>query len=137
MKKNMDGMFGLNQEQVQQKLETTLSAKGEQLFRHGDLLFMRLSEEEADKVAKKALAVKGNIVAYGEATGHNHKCVTGRVQLLTTESATAEPTHLLVEQETQLVHEEHKPINIDEGTFAIVREQEFDSFRNMINRVQD
>jgi hypothetical protein len=88
------------------------------IYRHGDLLF-RSIEYLPENIPKRS----GNIVEYGEVTGHKH-VFNGMAELF----GHNQVTHVKVEQDTVLTHEEHKPIKMEPGFYEVVREREYNPF---------
>lgn len=95
--------------------------------RHGDLMICKISEIPND--AKK---VETNVLAYGEVTGHKHQLL-GQVQMFEHNGQ----KFFELEQNTDLVHEEHKPIKISKGKYQVINEREFDPFAEEIQKVLD
>lgn len=85
-------------------------------YRHGDLFLRRI-----DEIPQTAKKVETTILAEGETTGHKHRLV-GQVQVFEDQ----ENKYFTAKQKTQLVHEEHKTIEIEEGNYAVVQEREWD-----------
>jgi len=85
------------------------------MFRQGDVLLVRAKvPQDAD--------VKGDlIIAYGESTGHSHRLV-GQGCVLLTRGA---EMFARLEQPAQLQHEEHAPIQLLRGEYAIIRQREY------------
>lgn len=96
---------------------------GPLLFRQGDVLIARVKElpTELKPVPKDNGRV---ILAYGEVTGHAH-AVLGDVELLGSDVAEMEERFLRVEQEAQVVHEEHGTIELPAGDYRITRQREY------------
>ncbi len=86
------------------------------MYRQGDLLIMK-----SGQIPKGAKKVLSGIVLRGEATGHNHRLVGGDVFLVNG------AMFLDVKKSAQLVHEEHKPITLSRGKYAVVRQREYQS----------
>ncbi|HUR86030.1 MAG TPA: hypothetical protein VMY78_11850 [Solirubrobacteraceae bacterium] len=88
------------------------------LYRQGDVLV-----QQVDTIPGGLLAVpKDNgrvILAYGEVTGHAH-AVEGDVQFLAADLADLEERFLRVENEAQVVHEEHSTITLPPGNYRVV-----------------
>ena len=96
-------------------------------WRQGDIYFVQL-DEEIDPAG--ATPVKSGIIAKGELTGHSHRvsqssiaagallCLVGRSMFLRSPQAGA-----------TIVHDEHGPIELPEGSYAVVPQQEFDGLR--------
>lgn len=106
-------------------METPNSSKP--FWRQGDIYFVKLDEEVNPE---GVTPVKSGIIAKGEHTGHSHRlsqssmaagallCLLGREMLLRTPEAGA-----------TIVHEEHGPITLPAGSYAVVPQQEFDGLR--------
>jgi hypothetical protein len=96
-------------------------------WRQGDIYFVKL-DEEID--SGNAAPVKSGIIAKGETTGHAHRvspssiaegallCLVGRSMFLRSLEAGA-----------TIVHDEHGPIELPRGSYAVVAQQEFDGLR--------
>ena len=96
-------------------------------WRQGDIYFVKL-DGEID--SENATAVKNGIIAKGETTGHAHRvsqssivagtllCLVGRSMFLRSPEAGA-----------TIVHDEHGPIELPAGAYAVVPQQEFDGLR--------
>lgn len=98
----------------------------ETYYRHGDLLLRRV-----DTIPNKARKTNTNILQVGEATGHSHK-LRGKAQIYELQ----EQKYVQVEEPTELLHEEHKPIVLERGTYILEHERELDILGE-IQRVQD
>lgn len=108
--------------------------------RHGDLLLIRI-----DKMPSKLKKTESKVLAVGEVSGHKHQ-LNGQVTVW--ENADKETLGTLVSSlqgkkllhnaiprkffnaytNQELVHEEHKPLAIEEGVYAVVIEREHDPF---------
>lgn len=95
------------------------------LYRHGDLLLKQ------SKTPENIQKVDDMVLAHGE-NGHKHRLV-GQVQVFEADSQ----KYIQVKQAAQLVHEEHKPITIEEGEYVLIHEREFDPFNSLIRQVRD
>jgi hypothetical protein len=96
-------------------------------WRQGDIYFVKL-DDEID--SSNATPVKSGIIAKGELTGHAHRvspssiaagallCLVGRSMFLRSPEAGA-----------TVVHNEHGPIALPAGSYAVVSQQEFDGLR--------
>lgn len=96
-------------------------------WRQGDIFFVKLDREPDLEGAK---AVKTGVIARGETTGHAHRVspssladgaalmLLGREMFLKTAEAGA-----------TIVHEEHGPVALPAGAYAVVNQQEFDGLR--------
>ena len=102
------------------------------MYRQGDVLIQRIDQE----LPEDAEAVKPDernrlILAEGEATGHAHAvpAVAGALY------AAQVGMMLQVNQQTQVLHEEHAPIDLDPGLYKITRQREY--FPTEIRQVAD
>lgn len=96
-------------------------------LRQGDLLFVKLEKgyDNEDR-AGKLLPSRDNIIAAGEATGHNHV-------LEVDESSVAElffndagvPVVRVESGQATVVHEEHETQVLDEGDWLVIRQVEY------------
>ena len=102
------------------------------LIRQGDLLFRPIQEIPSWNTQK----VDGDIVALGEATGHKHKCKGGQVQLFAELENPNQINFIDVKQDTTLTHEEHKPVNLSKGLYAVVHEREYNPFTIESERIR-
>lgn len=101
-----------------------------QFYRHGDLLIKRI-----ESLPEGLTKLNTKILAEGEATGHHHRLTSQTAQVFRDDAN--QRRYLSIEEPTLLVHEEHKPITIEEGTYVVIQEREFDPFANYIRRVTD
>ncbi len=99
----------------------------EQNIRQGDILLKKINEIEGNLVGKGR-----RVLAYGEKTGHSHVLDgdvsyydNGNGQILCHIGSRAE-----------LVHEEHKNIEVPTGDYIIIRQREFDVIEG-VRRVMD
>ncbi len=116
-----------------------------EIKRHGDLLIVKI-----EYISTSLVETKSNVLAVGETTGHSHK-LNGQVivyeninkdtlgQLGGAENMTslknAVPSKLFVANSEQyLVHEEHKPLKIEPGVYAVINEREYDPFAAALAR---
>lgn len=113
------------------------------LYRHGDVDFREVSEEEFKALAAKAKGKKAKqdsfVVALGEVTGHKHVMTMER-------PATLEIVDLLdhgIERLFHLgsagtmTHEEHHPITMAPGFYVQKIERDFDPFSEEARRALD
>lgn len=84
-------------------------------IRQGDLLIVPTNN--IPKTAKKDTT---NIVLQGEATGHHHRLQGGDVL-----KDSLGAIFLNVQDKALLVHEEHKPISLHAGKYAVIRQREY------------
>lgn len=92
-------------------------------YRQGDVLITAI--DEVPEGLRPVPKDKGRtILAYGEATGHAHS-VIGDVELLESDIAEMEERFLRVEQECQVVHDEHDTIKLPAGDYVVKRQREY------------
>lgn len=85
------------------------------MYRQGDILFTALEQLPEGLTVRKS-----TIIAEGEATGHSHRLVEGRVL----EDAQGQ-LFLEVLKATQIVHQEHHAIHLEPGFYAVTRQREY------------
>ena len=85
------------------------------LYRQGDILF-----REVSALPSTASRSAGPVLAYGERTGHSHRLAApGRVWRQDTR------LYLELEQPSQVVHEEHRPVTLPAGVYEVLRQREY------------
>ncbi len=96
-------------------------------WRQGDIFFVKLDQKlDFDG----ATTLKNGVIARGETTGHTHRVskaslAAGAVlYLLGREMYLRSP-----EAGATIVHEEHGPIQLPAGTYAVANQREFDGLR--------
>ena len=95
------------------------------VIRQGDVLLIPSRNETGERLDHLTLAL-------GEVTGHSHRILDGNATLIN-KSGTL---YLSVESNSAtLVHEEHKPISLEEGIYEVVRQREYNPIDNHL--VQD
>jgi hypothetical protein len=89
------------------------------IYRQGDVLIRRISSLPTQKAAPRA----NGVLAYGEVTGHAHKVEDlARAEVL--EVGTG--LYMRVSDEgVRIVHEEHAPITLPGGNYAIEIQKEY------------
>ena len=83
-------------------------------FRQGDLLFTRI---DVIPVGKKIL---DGVIVRGEATGHAHRLIGGSV--IKDKNGNL---YLDIKTKGEIIHEEHKPIQLSKGKWAVIRQREY------------
>jgi len=101
-------------------------------YQHGDVIITKINKlpDNAKIVKPKA---SGNILADGESTGHAHVVDPTKTVMYSVGTA----LYLVVKERATVTHEEHKPIDIDEGVYEIGRVQEYDHFAEEARNVED
>jgi hypothetical protein len=93
-------------------------------WRQGDIFFVKL--DDAADLAKATL-VKSGIIARGEQTGHTHRVAKASLAAGAALYLLGRSLYLRTpEAGATIVHDEHKPIDLPAGLFAVVRQREFD-----------
>jgi len=93
------------------------------MFRQGDVMIVPV--EEVPKGLKRVPLENGRVIlAHGEVTGHAH-AVLGDVELLARDLAEMEGRFLRVEEEAQVVHEEHATVTLPSGNYRVLRQREY------------
>lgn len=94
------------------------------LYRQGDVLIAETTEiPDGLKLVPKD---DGRVIlAYGEVTGHAH-AVQGEAELFFADDITElEERFMRIEQEVQVVHEEHDTIVLPPGNYRVQRQREY------------
>ena len=84
----------------------------------------------------------GEIIAEGEISGHKHK-IFGSAQVNIRPSFVNRPINENSEiwfnafDEIKLEHEEHKTLEIPKGVYKVTKEQQFDPFQGITQRMVD
>jgi hypothetical protein len=87
----------------------------QEMHRQGDVLFTKIEELPEGLKARKS-----RVIVEGEATGHHHSLVDGRVL----EDAQGY-LFLAVLKATQVVHQEHHAITLEPGFYRVTRQREY------------
>jgi hypothetical protein len=105
-----------------------LEEENMEYYQQGDVLFIPATIPEG---AKK---IEGNVVAYGEATGHSHRVVGRNVALFLVGAA----LYVRVLQEAaEARHEEHHTRVLPVREYAVRFVREHDHFAEEVRRVVD
>lgn len=87
------------------------------LYRQGDVLIKQI-----DQIPTGLKKQKGNVLVYGESTGHSHRLVDGSVM-----RDDQNNMYLVLKKDSQIVHEEHDAIDLPKGYYAVIRQREYTS----------
>lgn len=99
-------------------------------IRQGDV-FLKSTTQPTGK-GKKIRAERGRLIlARGEATGHHHSIPATAADLFDFGGQIV----LVVNEPTILSHQEHAPIEVQPGTYWVIRQREYSP--QEIRRVQD
>jgi len=97
--------------------------KGSKPFwRQGDIYFVQLDGE----TRAEGTPVKNGVIAKGETTGHSHRLSPSSMSEGAMLSLIGGSMFLRAPQGATIVHDEHGPISLPAGIFAVVHQQEFD-----------
>ena len=92
-------------------------------WRQGDIYFVKLDEEPGSE----GTPVKNGVIAKGETTGHAHRVAPSSMAQGAVLSLVGSSMFLRSPQAgTKIVHDEHSPIDLPAGLFAVVPQREFD-----------
>lgn len=109
-----------------------ITVRNQEIFiRQGDVIFKKIDDFDKNNLQ----LTNDNIVALGEATGHSHT-FNGQVLLYKT-SELEEPKYVEVKESAVLEHQEHLAIQVPEGKYEVIKEQEFNPFTKAITRTRD
>lgn len=97
-----------------------------QIYRQGDVLFRRIDKLPAGERRKRENAT----VAYGEVTGHSHQlAIADREVAEVLEIGEGLYVHVSADgiriEGATVVHEEHGPINLPAGDYAVTIQREY------------
>lgn len=93
-------------------------------WRQGDIYFVQV-EQEPD--LESARPLKAGIIARGETTGHMHRVSTSSLADGALLSMVGDSMYLRSpESGATIVHDEHDPLHLPSGIYAIVNQREFD-----------
>src|SRR6202521_5613126 len=96
-------------------------------WRQGDIYFVKL---DGGINFTDAASVKNGIIAKGETTGHAHRVLASSMAQGALLSLVGRSMFLRSpEAGTTIVHDEHGPIMLPAGSYAVVPQQEFDGLR--------
>lgn len=100
------------------------------IYRQGDVVLYQVENVEGTKIehdGKFTLAV-------GEATGHSHQilCNPENMQIFK-----GKRNQIILEQESELAHQQHKLLKLIKGKYVQVQEREVDHFAGKVKKVVD
>jgi hypothetical protein len=90
-------------------------------YRQGDVLLVLVDGLPKDSKQAKPDEEHRIVLAYGEVTGHAHAVSTAHAVLY----EAGPDRYIDVKSGAALVHEEHSTINLDPGTYKVVRQREY------------
>lgn len=86
-------------------------------YRQGDLLFRRV-----ENLPQDLLEVTDKIILRGESTGHAHRLQNGKLF-----KDKNDAMFFMIPKFGVIVHEEHNPIKLNKGVYAVIRQREYTS----------
>ena len=102
-------------------------------WRQGDIYFVQVDQEPTLESAKP---LKAGIIARGEQTGHMHRVANSSLTDGALLSMLGDAMFLRSpESGATIIHDEHGPLHLPAGTYAVVNQREFDGlgWRNVID----
>lgn len=105
-------------------------------YRQGDILLKRQYNnfEILDNTNISKVEDQDNIIAHGE-SGNQHRM--NQQVIIFEDRKTKDRFVQVLSTQTELVHQEHKKIQIPQGIYKIRREREYNAFEQSIRQVQD
>jgi len=110
-------------------------------IRHGDV-----DIRPVEKIPKSACKTESRTLAYGEVTGHRHSFSSSTVQVFEAQMGDTIKVgdeqiqvvkYIDVKQDSVLEHQEHNPVTVPKGMYAVLQEREYNPFDQEIRRVLD
>ena len=93
-------------------------------WRQGDIYFVQLKQDPGFESAKP---LKAGIIARGEQTGHMHRVANSSLSDGALLSTMGDSMFLRSpEKGAIIVHDEHGPLHLPAGLYAVVNQREFD-----------
>lgn len=99
------------------------------IYRHGDVLLKKI-----DTLPNNTIKQNTKTIALGEVTGHSHRFDGGQVCVFENKQ---KQKFVEVTEDTVLIHEEHKSINVIQGVYEVIIEREYDIFSEAERQVLD
>ena len=139
------------------KLNTRLKRTTTVMYRHGDLLIRKINAmpPTAFPIPKQKTHnfPTGSTLAEGEISGHKHQLIgNGQVYVgmdyirrarIPEAASLAHSINDInelwfkAEDDLEIVHEEHKTLEIPKGIYKVTKEQEFNPFKEMNEKILD
>lgn len=94
------------------------------MYRQGDVLLRKVNG-----LPSRAQKQKTDVILEGEVTGHAHRIVHGKIYM-----GWGEQMFVKVAPGGRLIHDEHGPIDVEPGVYAVVRQREYDPTNPQIDR---
>ena len=98
-------------------------------WRQGDIYFVKL-DQNGNGDLSGAKPVKDGVIARGETTGHAHRVSNASLAAGVLLCLLREAMYLRAPGEgAVIVHEEHGPVTLPQGDYAVVHQREFDGLQ--------
>lgn len=117
---------------------------GSKVFiRQGDILLQQIDAGIIPAPSNMIPIQNSRTLALGEATGHHHTFTNPQQQvLLYRDMKNGKPdepelVQVIAKEGAELTHQEHNAITVPEGTYKVVREQEYNPFEKALQRTVD
>lgn len=101
------------------------------LIRQGDILLEKVKDED---ITGEKIQSQDNIITHGE-SGNQHRM--NQQVIIFEDKKTKDRFVHVMNQNTELVHQEHAKIAIPKGLYRIRREREYNAFEQSIRQVMD
>lgn len=117
----------------------------EKIYRHGDMIIFKIDKLPENLKSKNT---KKLVVGLGEVTGHSHDIFAldnADIDVMldninSSDNTVAENNNVYFKVNNGcaiITHEEHDPIQLDEGTYVRVRQVEYNPFTKQLENVRD
>ncbi|MBM3271516.1 MAG: hypothetical protein FJZ01_28095 [Candidatus Sericytochromatia bacterium] len=104
-------------------------------YRQGDVLIVAHAGELPWRARPVQPENGRTVLAHGEATGHAHAIKGDRVVLFREDGAGGGLAYLQAVTPVEVIHEEHAPLRLAPGRYAVLRQTQFDGRQSQ--RVRD
>lgn len=108
-------------------------------IRQGDILFIQVEKKPDDYQLNNSL-----VIAEGEVSGHKHQVISGSAQFYRSDKSVLEWSYdsqvigyLEVKNSAIIGHDEHLPVLLTKGIFAVIKQRNFNPFEKGISYVND
>lgn len=116
------------------------------VYQQGDVILQKINTDDIDKYMSVMSSSEDDekvVLALGEATGHHHRFETSKLNEGVLVHGYGrqwqkEPSFITINNgPATLYHEEHNPITVPKGAYAVKIVREFDHFGTTTRRVVD
>ncbi|MEJ5262220.1 MAG: hypothetical protein WHT45_06030 [Ignavibacterium sp.] len=108
-------------------------------IRQGDILFIQVQKMPDDCQLNNSL-----VLAEGEASGHKHQVISGSAKFYKSNKSVIEWSnhsqiigYLEVNDSAIVGHDEHLPVLLTQGIFAVIQQRNFNPFEKGVSYVND